>query len=292
MVSKIPVIDQCTVSNSLRSEIMVEDLATYLHRNKSLVFPHRHNFYHFLLFTQGGGTHSIDFETFEVAPWQIYFMSPGQIHTWTFDGEMTGFVVNFDKDFFKTFLLRPEHISYFSFFSGSVQDEVFTVKEEQRTAVLNIFARLQQNVQDLDFARVSMLYLFHVLEKQREPVRPKEVSLYNHTLLRNFLQLIELHYATLRLPKAYAELLYITPNHLNALCKEALGLSAGELIRNRVVLEAKRLLVIQNYSVSTIAYELNFSDNSYFTKFFKKSVGMTPDEFRKHMNINKSHHEK
>lgn len=281
MVLKVPVIEQCSVSENVRQGIMVEDLAGYLARNKKLVFPHRHNFYHLLLFTKGGGKHTIDFETFEVVPWQIYFMSPGQIHTWSFEGEMDGYVVNFDRDFFKTFLLQPDYMTLFSFFSGLVQDEVFVVKEEERKVVEDVFRRLRGHVHDVDFARVSLLYIFHVLEQQRDrPVALPEDT-YNHTLLRNFLNLIESNFRTLRLPKDYAALLYITPNHLNALCREVLGVSAGEIIRKRVLLEAKRLLVIKDYGVSEIAYELNFNDNSYFTKFFKKGIGVTPEEFRR-----------
>ncbi len=286
MVSKIPIIEQCTVShNQQQGDLMVEDLASYLDRNKNLIFPHRHNFYHFLLFTKGGGRHSIDFETFAVAPWQIYFMAPGQIHVWQFDEDVDGFVVNFNKDYFKTLLLRPAYIDQFSFFSGLVKDEVFTVDEAERTAVVHIFERLRGNVQDTEFAQISLLYLFHVLEKQRMLPQEVEGNAYNHTLLRNFMALIEVNFRELRLPKEYAALLYITPNHLNALCKAFLGLSAGELIRDRILLEAKRLLVIPDYAISSIAYELNFNDNSYFTKFFKKAVGKTPDEFRRSIDL-------
>lgn len=281
VVSKIPVIEQCTVSENVRQGIMVEDLAGYLDRNKNLVFPHRHNFYHLLLFTQGSGKYTIDFETFDVEPWQIYFMSPGQIHTWSFAEDMDGYVVNFDRDFFKTFLLQPDYMTTFSFFSGLVRDEVFLVKETWRAVLEDMFKRLQARVDDVDFSRVSLLYIFHLLEQQRDrPVALQDDS-YNHTLLRNFLSLIETNFTTLRLPKDYAARLYITPNHLNALCREVLGASAGEIIRNRVLLEAKRLLVIKDYAISEIAYELNFNDNSYFTKFFKKGVGATPEEFRK-----------
>jgi AraC-like DNA-binding protein len=56
---------------------------------------------------------------------------------------------------------------------------------------------------------------------------------------------------------------------------------AGDVIRNRVILEAKRLLVNLDLSITEISYRLNFNDNSYFTKFFKKYVGSTPEEFRK-----------
>mgnify|MGYP001608602554 CR=1 FL=1 len=90
----------------------------------------------------------------------------------------------------------------------------------------------------------------------------------------------------LRLPKQYAELLYITPNHLNALCNDVLGVPAGEVIRNRIILEAKRLLINNDMTVLEIANHLNFADNSYFTKFFKKLEGITPEEFRKRTNYN------
>ena len=96
------------------------------------------------------------------------------------------------------------------------------------------------------------------------------------------------HYIDVKLPKDYAELLYITPNHLNAVCKDVLGLSAGEVIRNRTLLEAKRLLTNPRLNISEIAFNLNFSDNSYFTKFFKKIEGITPEEFRKRTLNNKS----
>lgn len=281
MVSKVPVIEQCTVSANVRKGIMIADLGRYLAENSNLVFPHRHNFYHLLLFTKGGGKHSIDFKTFEVVPWQIYFMSPGQIHTWAFEGKIEGYVVNFDRDFFKTFLLQSDYIMLFSFFSGSMQDSVFTIKEEAREVIEDMFKRLHEYAEDANFSRISLLYIFHLIEHQRDRSVSLKHDSYNHTLLRNFLSLIDSNYMTLRLPKDYAALLYITPNHLNSLCREVLGESAGEIIRKRVLLEAKRLLVVKSYGISEIAYELNFNDNSYFTKFFKKGVGVTPEEFRR-----------
>lgn len=281
MVSKVPVIEQCAVSANVRKGIMIADLGRYLAENSNLVFPHRHNFYHLLLFTKGGGKHSIDFKTFEVVPWQIYFMSPGQIHTWAFEGKIEGYVVNFDRDFFKTFLLQSDYIMLFSFFSGSMQDSVFTIKEEAREVIEDMFKRLHEYAEDANFSRISLLYIFHLIEHQRDRSVSLKHDSYNHTLLRNFLSLIDSNYMTLRLPKDYAALLYITPNHLNSLCREVLGESAGEIIRKRVLLEAKRLLVVKSYGISEIAYELNFNDNSYFTKFFKKGVGVTPEEFRR-----------
>lgn len=76
-------------------------------------------------------------------------------------------------------------------------------------------------------------------------------------------------------------MLYVTPNHLYALCKDLTDLSAGELIRNRILLEAKRLLTNAKINVSEIAVDLGFADNSYFSKFFKKYEGVSPEVFRK-----------
>lgn len=112
-----------------------------------------------------------------------------------------------------------------------------------------------------------------------------KINDYQSVLIHNFQDLIEKYYKEKKLSKEYAELLYITPNHLNALCKDVLGFSSGELIRNRIILEAKRLLVNKNITINEIAYLLNFKDSSYFVKFFKKYTNFTPDQFRKQFYI-------
>jgi AraC-like DNA-binding protein len=69
------------------------------------------------------------------------------------------------------------------------------------------------------------------------------------------------HYKENKLTKDYAFMLYVTPNHLNSLSKDVTGKSAGELIRDRVLLEAKRLLVNAKLTIAGIAIELGFSDS-------------------------------
>ena len=80
-------------------------------------------------------------------------------------------------------------------------------------------------------------------------------------------------------------MLYVTPNHLNALCQDLLGKSAGEVIRERILLEAKRQLVNASAGIADVGYDLGFTDNSYFTKFFKKYTGTTPEAFRRGLEI-------
>ena len=92
------------------------------------------------------------------------------------------------------------------------------------------------------------------------------------------LQIITL--LTLRSTKDYAHRLNITPNYLNALCQEFFLKTASEIIRERTILEAKRLLMHSGLSVSEIAYKIGFTDNSYFGRYFKNDTGMTPKNFR------------
>lgn len=134
-----------------------------------------------------------------------------------------------------------------------------------------------------DLVKVILLQIFLRIDLYK--LKDKPYNQPNYTLLKNFQKLIERHYTELRLPKQYADLLFVTPNHLNALCKSTMGMQAGELIRNRILLEAKRLLVNLDMTITEISNELNFNDNSYFTKFFKKQVGITPEEFRKNAFI-------
>ncbi len=217
-------------------------------------------------------------------------MAPGQIHEWAFGEEIEGYVVNFTESFFQSLLLRPAFFDRFSFFSGSAAQCVIQIPEGERAFVQEVCERLlaayeAAGAAGVDQERVSLLYLLMLFGQYASPHDGGRVSSYNDTLLHNFQQLIEQHYPVMRLPKDYADMLFVTPNHLNALCKEYLGIQAGEVIRNRVLLEAKRLLVATDKPVSTIAAHLGFNDSSYFTKFFKKAIHVTPEEFRRDKDI-------
>jgi len=288
MRRSIPILEICTLSGIRNSDIVVERFSSYLKQHKDIHSPHRHNFYHMVFFTKGAGFHSIDFNEFSVEPYQIYFMIPGQVHSWNFEGEgdVDGYVVNFTTEFFQSFLLRIDYLESFSFFNGIAEDGVINLTESTKEPVQDLFEDLitessVDNSLQKDIMKVILLRLFLLLKQQN--LKKEIFHQPSYTLLRNFQKLIEKHYTELRLPKDYADLLFVTPNHLNALCKTVTGMQAGELIRNRILLEAKRLLVNQDMSITEISNELNFNDNSYFTKFFKKQVGITPEEFRRNI---------
>jgi AraC family transcriptional activator of pobA len=285
MKKAFPVYDICSLSDHQHDDLLISRFAPYLQKHQNLSMAHKHSFYHVVFFTEGGGTHAIDFKSFAVKPYQIYFMVPGQVHSWSFDGPVDGYIINFSASFFQSFLLRPDYLDNLPFFTGNVDDEVINLNTNLHRHVVDLFEQLVTESNHIgrmgmDLIKAMMLQLFILVARQGEGKQSLAPN-YNYTLLQSFRKLTDKSFATLKLPKDYAALLYITPNHLNAMCNDILGISAGDVIRNRVILEAKRLLVNLDLNITAIAGQLNFADNSYFTKFFKKHTGQTPEEFRK-----------
>ncbi len=283
-----PTYDICNLNTEKNSNELfsVDRFRGYVDSNPHLQEVHSHNYYHLVYFTEGSGEHLIDFEKFEAKSGTMYFMKPGQVHQWYFKEEYDGFVVNFFDNFFDWIGINSAILQKFRFLQSIlVKDHVVEISTDLQEKIANYFEEMiQENHQDNQFSNLKigfhLMNLFIDIERSLEAVKIK-TSDYQSVLLNNFQSLIDQNFKTKKLPKEYAELLYITPNHLNALCKDILGTSAGELIRSRIVLEAKRLLVNKEISVTEIAYLLNFQDASYFVKFFKKYTEFTPEQFRK-----------
>jgi AraC family transcriptional regulator, transcriptional activator of pobA len=292
MSRRLPRYSICTLSDASHSgnDFIADHLGNYIEEHKDLKFPHKHSFYHIVYFAKGNGSHSIDFVRFTVKPGQVYFMIPEQVHTWEFEGHVDGYIINFTDEFLYELVNNPRYLDQFSFLSGDAMQQVIQLPASAQPAFTELCERIiseQQSANPLkdDFIRTALLQLLIVTSRCCSTETTK-ANPYNSVLLSNFKRLIDLHYKDKKLTKQYAALLYVTPNHLNALTKDATGRSAGELIRNRIILEAKRLLVNANMTIGEIATELEFIDNSYFSKFFKKYEGITPEAFRKQFQSN------
>lgn len=283
---KIPVINlrHLVKEEKKQEDFQVERLESYLEKHyQKLHSPHRHTFYHLVLFTEGKGGHTIDFTEFTVTPFQVYFMVPGQVHSWHFKGTPKGYVINFSEQLLKSFLLDQHYLEQFGFFSGDSTDCVCQIPLAAQPEAIRLMEAMLKRVSTGGDQLKLWLTEFLLLVEEfcgRRSNAAVVTSRQKEMLFRGFKRLIDQHYKTIRLPKEYADLLYVTPNHLNALCQEMAGKTAGELIRDRVMLESKRLLVNADLSIAQIAYELNFQDNSYFSRFFRKQSGMTPEAFR------------
>ncbi len=99
-------------------------------------------------------------------------------------------------------------------------------------------------------------------------------------LFSNYLKLVGQHFLTVRKVAEYADMLHVSPDHLNRAIKACSDKTAHDLIDEMVLMEAKVYLLHSPMSISEIAYKLDFADPSHFNRFFKKLCNQTPLEFR------------
>ncbi|WP_394363657.1 helix-turn-helix domain-containing protein, partial [Flavobacterium hydatis] len=106
-----------------------------------------------------------------------------------------------------------------------------------------------------------------------------------HHPLIQFKDLLENNFRKERQPSFYATQMGISPNNFSKLCKQYFLKTPSTLIQERVILEAKKLIHLSYKSMKQIAAELNFDDENYFSRYFKKHTGITPTAFRENVGI-------
>lgn len=241
--------------------------------------PHKHDDYFELIFLrEGEGFHRIENMEYQVAPPEIYFLKPGQMHYWQFTAIPRGMVILFRDSFFDA-LKEPEIVELYRQLSENTR---IAMPEGLYPGVL-----LELLLEEYRKDTPPMPHVVHglmraLLGKMEEWAGNRNsVQASPPLLFDRFMQLLTKHSPEMRKVTGYASMLYTTPQNLNALCRKHSGQSAGELIQAQVLLEAKRYLLHTDNTVNEIAAMLGFSDNSNFVKFFKRAEGTTPVRFRK-----------
>ena len=267
-----------------RTPYYVEQLRAHVARFPHVNTPHAHAFYLLLYISQGHGTHTVDLVTYELRPGSVFFLAPGQVHHWQLANDTEGIILFFEPSFYQ--LRYPEHdLLSLPFFDSRHPPVLYLPATANELAPL--FAQLRHEY-EADFANqaeVLRAYLALVLELAARHYPAAAASTeagLAQSQIRQFGALLNQHYRSKRSVREYAELLHLTANYLNALCRRVLGQTASDLIHARVVLEARRLLTHSALSVAQVADELGFDDPSYFGRYFRKYAGLSPEAFRQH----------
>lgn len=244
-------------------------------------FSHRHSFYAVYWIHQGSGSHVIDFEDYEIKPGRIFYVRPGQIHFLHSDASICYSALQFTEEFmlplYKDLLSGWENIQVYKDLDGEEQFRLRSLfgrmQQESAGCLPDSVAILQSEINTLMLEIRRMGTQGAITVQQSVP-----------DILLRFKQLIEERFLHSRQVKDYASLLGITPNYLNVQAQKYWRESALSLINKRIVLEIKRRLLGSDADVSEIAYALGFNELSYFSRFFKRNVGLTPNAFRRQMN--------
>jgi AraC-like DNA-binding protein len=213
-------------------------------------------------------------------------MTPGQTHKLELSQDIDGYIFLFAPEFYLLNQSNKNKLLSFPFFHSVTRQNppLYLSHTDDNTFVKNLFVRgcncIKNNTPSEEIIR-SLLDLILLTCNQ---LYPKEYKVLpnnkGHISVKKFMLLIEENYQRNLKVNDYAGMLSITANHLTQLVKQITGKTTNEILQEKNILEIKRLLLYTNLTVTEIATQMNFPDQSYFTKYFKKCTGITPLQYR------------
>ncbi|MEM7346043.1 MAG: AraC family transcriptional regulator, partial [Chloroflexota bacterium] len=210
---------------------------------------------------------------------------PGQVHYWQLEEAVDGYVMPFLGEFLNLHDFNQNLLQTLDFFHSVSQSPLLYLDDQQAGDINKIIEMLFQEQQQIAFGRTPMMQsllriLLIQLQRYYQSVQPQSVISSETLLVDQFQTLVEQHFLKHRTVQDYAAILGITAGYLSKVTKATTGFPASTVIRNRIVLEAKRLLAHSEQTVAEICHELQFEDPSYFGRFFKRETGQSPLQFR------------
>jgi AraC family transcriptional activator of pobA len=260
----------------------IRDITPLLLDNDMVQELHRHDFYYILIIKKGTGQHEIDFTNYEIAGHTIFMMRPGQVHSLNLKAKSTGYLIQFKTDFLYSHNSASQnHLTKLIQYNlYNLEPEGFNKIEGILLEALKEYTDKAKGYQEVLKANLS-IFLIELLRQRHEKVMPPVASTpYAQEKLEHFLELVETNITTQKQVSQYTDLLHLSSYQLSAITKTLLNKTPSEIINDYIILEAKRQLLATSNQVSQIAYHLGYEDASYFTRFFKKHTGLSPESFR------------
>jgi AraC-like DNA-binding protein len=265
-----------------------------LHDCRNYLSPNRREFYKILMITDGAGVVTMGTNTYYIDEPTILFIHPSDIISWKnlTQVERGGYYCLFKKEMFDRYPTLKTNIARYDLFMDKSKS-VMKLSPDQVKTLTSHFVNMQEeelsNSKFNEDAMQAYLQLL-IIESARITDHPKPDHVseeFRH--IHEFFRLLEeetsnINYSqpiTLRTAKEFAANLSLHPNYLNDLLKKHTGQNVSTHIRNRLLEEAKTLLIQTDWSIQDIGYSLGFAEQSNFNLFFKKNAGITPAAFRK-----------
>lgn len=261
------------------------DLAVYSNTVKSINSVEDH--IKIIFIPQNYGI-KIDFQEFVLPHDALLFVNP-KVVVQPLNIEASGAeLIHFNRDFY-CIEIHDQEVAC----DGILYNNVFEVpfielNENQSAEIQKIITDIKSEMESQDASTEEMLRILlkliilkstRIWKQQHQLAENEQYS--DVQFLRKFSKLVEDNYKTHHTVADYADMLAITPKSLS----KKIGLlskdTPNDIIKNRIILESKRLLAHTALSVKEIAYSLNYDDDAYFVRFFTKNTGTSPTSFRK-----------
>ena len=212
----------------------------------------------------------------------ILTLMPGQIiENIEYSNDFEGYAIVLSKRFIDTLNLPAWQQHYMSLYSNPINqiDTGFSEYIKFFYAILCKAANNQENPFRLQVIE-NLIRVFYYSGISKLQPKEAENTSYKNSIVEHFIELVQEHYRQERLIGFYADRLCITPKYLSKLVKEHTGRSAGEWIENHVILDARAMLQSSEMTIQQIATSLNFPNQSFFGKYFKRATGLSPKQYR------------
>lgn len=250
-------------------------------------YPCRLNAEIFVLCMNGSIDATINLSRYTVRKNDFVTLSPGsiiQLHK--AEGDLKIYYMVFSSRFINEVSIAKSMIDFLYLIKSapvlSLPSVFSSIYEEFFTLMIRIYElNHNQNKEVLKCMLLSILYrLKELYVSQRKDVFSETASTRNETICKAFAHLVIQHYNKERNITFYAKKLGITPTHLSNTVKHTTGKTVIEFISEMVITDAKAQLKSTNLPINVIAESLNFPNVSFFGKYFKRHVGMGPQQYR------------
>jgi AraC family transcriptional activator of pobA len=262
------------------------------------ISPNRRLFYKIFHMTSGTGVLTVGLHRYEMGPGEIAFLHPDEIMSWQTTSKETG--GHFCLIHPKYFDHESDHVLHllkqYPYFKPS--KAVIKLTESQSINIDQYFqSMLKEEQSDNDDKKQAIILHLQMMlvETQRAGKNLQEVEVpETYGYIYGFLQLLESSFQVqerenvvkIKTAAEFADQLNIHPNYLNSLVKAHTGKTLREHIQERLLYEAKTLLLRADWDINNISYCLGFSGHAAFTSFFKKKESISPSIFRKSAGLN------
>ena len=246
-----------------------------------------YSYFSMLLITEGSGKFKADLSEYAFQKDSLMCFTIYQPFVINAEGEFKGILINFHPDFFCIHKHKEEVACNGVLFNNIYESPLLSLLPIEMDELLEIVLKLKQEMKNPALAQYELLVAYlkiFLINASRLKVekQPVDESKYGKEpfILKTLKDAIEEHYRTKHSPGEYADLLNISTKALNRLSKTHFNRTLSSLIAERLIMEAKRELYLTSKPVKSIAYELGFQDEFYFSRFFKNNAEVSPQLFR------------
>ena len=247
----------------------------------------RKNYYSLIILSNCKFDLIVDFSESQLNGSYMICLAPYQPHMIRSNENCSGILLNFHPDFFCTYRHQNEVETEGVLFHNFNQPPYFEI--EQIATFNSLIEQVSREMEKESIAQHEVLvaYLKIILieavrqKKYFDQHNPMIPSGHQSEVMQNLIDLIENKFSEVHAPQDYADLLCVSSKTLAKITKKYLNQTLTDLIVSRILVEAKRELYLTSKSVKKVSAELGYQDEFYFSRLFKKKVGVSPDVYRK-----------